>query len=78
MVVILGKTGAYLQSGGAHACLTGAGWICAVDRAMDGLCGADAGVGRTVDHGPRVHGRPTEGVTPRSNPRHPPEIERLG
>jgi hypothetical protein len=25
MVVILGKTGAFLQSGGDHACLTGVG-----------------------------------------------------
>jgi hypothetical protein len=51
--VILGKTGAYLQSGGVHVCLTWADWICAVDRAMDGWCGADAGVDRAVDHGPR-------------------------
>jgi hypothetical protein len=65
--VILGKTGAYLQSGGVHVCLTGAGWICVVDRAMDGWCGAHAGVDRAVDHGPRVHGRPAEGVTPRFN-----------
>jgi hypothetical protein len=30
----------------------------------NGWCGADAGVDRAVDHGPRVHGRLAEGVTP--------------
>jgi hypothetical protein len=36
MVVILGKTGAFLQSGGDHSCLTGAGWISAVDHRFNG------------------------------------------
>jgi hypothetical protein len=44
----------------------------------DGRCGADAGVDRAVDHGPRVHGRPAEGGNPRSNLGLRSRIERLG
>jgi hypothetical protein len=36
MVMILGRTGAFLQSGGDHACLTGGGWISAVDHRSNG------------------------------------------
>jgi hypothetical protein len=59
-------------------CLTGAGWICAVDRGSGGWRGAHAGVDRAVDHGPRVHGRPAEGVTPRLNLGRPLWIGRPG
>jgi hypothetical protein len=62
MVVILGKTGAFLQSGGDHACLTGAGWISAVDHRFNDGIGphaklqrllVDWGVGpiRAIHHG---------------------------
>jgi hypothetical protein len=47
--VILGKTGAYLQSGGVHVCLTGAGWICAVDRGSSGWRDRGPVVDRAVD-----------------------------
>jgi hypothetical protein len=58
---------ACVQEGGGGSDDLGLGLIRAVDRVMDGWCGADVGVDRAVDHGPRVHGRQAEGVTPRFN-----------
>jgi hypothetical protein len=52
MVVILGKTWAFLQSCGDHACLTGAGWISAVDHRFNGGIGPHAKLQRRlVDRG---------------------------
>jgi hypothetical protein len=65
MVMILGKTGAFLQSGGDHACLTGAGLDLSRSSRDGRLARRWCGRGPRSGLGPRVHGAPVtlnEGV----------------